>query len=261
MTPSANPARDAYYERMMSAEHDARGGARAPSLRYCIASTPRSGSTLLSRTLEATGLAGVPMEYLNPAFIGGWVRLHRGQPVKLAQYLADIESRRTTANGVFGLKLHWAQVRYLAASGKQPVTDVARLAVGAHDRFILINRRDKLSQAISLHIANHTKVYHSDQLALRETKTEPAFDAASISAHIARLFAEEADWRAYLRARGAPCIEVFYEDLVADHGGTCRRVLDFLGLDQVDVPPPPTTKLQTIETATFRRLYLETLGS
>ncbi len=260
MTPTPNPAREAYYERMMSTEHDARGGVRTPTLRYCIASTPRSGSTLLSRTLEATGAAGVPMEYLNPSFIGGWVRLHGRKPIKIAQYLADLESRRTTSKGVFSLKLHWAQVRYLAATSKTPIGEVAKTVIGAHERFILINRKDKLSQAISLHIANHTKVYHSDQQALRETKSELAFDAASISAHIARLFAEEAEWRAYLRTRGAACMEVFYEDLVADHTGTCRKVLDFLGLNQADVPPPPTTKLPTEQTAEFRRLYLQSLG-
>lgn len=252
--------RNAYYERMMSSEKDAPAGASKPTLRYCIASTPRSGSTLLSRTLEATGAAGVPMEYLNPSFIGGWMRLHGRQPVSLAQYLSDLESRRTTSNGVFGLKLHWTQIRNLAANSKQPIGDVAKTAIGTHERFILINRKDKLSQAISLHIANHTKVYHSDQQALRETKSELTFNAASISAHIARLFAEEAEWRAYLRSRSAPCIEVFYEDLVADHTGTCRRVLDFLGLNKVDVPPPPTAKLPTTETATFRRLYLDSLG-
>jgi LPS sulfotransferase NodH len=253
--------REAYYERMMSSEKDAPAGASKTTLRYCIASTPRSGSTLLSRTLEATGLAGVPMEYFNNSFMGGWQRLNSGRGIQLQSYIAELESRRTTSNGVFGVKAHWSQLQLIANQSRQPFTNILQSTVGVCTKFIQINRRDKLAQAISLHIANQIKVYHSDQLSLRSAENVATFDASAISVNIARLFIEEASWSTYIKERGADAIEVIYEDLVADHAGTCRRVFDFLGLSDVDIPSPPTAKLATSETAEFRRLYLQHLGS
>ena len=38
----------------------------SPRRTYVIASTPRTGSTLLARALWDTGLVGAPKEYLNP---------------------------------------------------------------------------------------------------------------------------------------------------------------------------------------------------
>lgn len=257
MQPSTERAREAYYERMMSAEHDIGGGPRVPTLRYCIASTPRSGSTLLSRTLHATGRAGVPMEYLSPALLSAWRRLNPASRQELRSYVADLEGRRTTENGVFGLKLHWAQLHNLAAASRAPIAGVEQAVLGAHTKFILIRRRDKLSQAISLHIANQTRVYHSDQREFRDC--EPVFDSQAISAHVARIFSEEADWRAYLDQRDAERIEVCYEELVADHRGTCRRVLEFLGMGDVAIPAPTTEKLADGVSADFRRRYLAEL--
>jgi len=254
-------ARNAYYEKMMSAEKDIRGSTALTSLRYCIASTPRSGSTLLGRTLEATRLAGVPMEYYHNVFMSGWQRLNSGRPIHLESYLAELESRRTTSNGIFGIKAHWSQLQSLANQTRQPFTNILQTTVSKCTKFIQINRRDKLGQAISLHIANQIKVYHSDQLALRNAEDVTRFDASAISVNVARLFIEEASWSTYIKERGADAIEVIYEDLVADHAGTCRRVFDFLGLTGVDIPPPPTAKLETPETAEFRRLYLKHFGS
>jgi len=253
--------RNAYYERMMSSEKDAPAGASKATLRYCIASTPRSGSTLLSRTLEATRLAGVPMEYFNNSFMGGWQRLNSGRGIQLPSYIAELESRRTTPNGIFGVKTHWSQLQLIANQSRLPFTGILQTAVGNCTKFIQINRRDKLAQSISLHIGNQTKVYHSDQMNLGSAENVATFDASAISVNIARLFIEEASWSKYIKERGVDVIEVIYEDLVADHAGTCRRVFDFLGLAGVEIPPPPTRKLETSETAEFRRLYLKHLGS
>jgi LPS sulfotransferase NodH len=201
------------------------------------------------------------MEYFNNSFMGGWHRLNSGRGIQLQSYIAELESRRTTSNGVFGVKAHWSQLQLIANQSRQPFTNILQSTVGVCTKFIQINRRDKLAQAISLHIANQIKVYHSDQLSLRSAENVATFDASAISVNIARLFIEEASWSTYIKERGADAIEVIYEDLVADHAGTCRRVFDFLGLSDVDIPSPPTAKLATSETAEFRRLYLQHLGS
>jgi LPS sulfotransferase NodH len=201
------------------------------------------------------------MEYFNNSFMGGWQRLNSGRGIQLQSYIAELESRRTTTNGVFGVKAHWSQLQSIANQTRLPLTNILHNTVGKCTKFIQINRRDKLAQAISLHIANQIKVYHSDQLSLRSAENIATFDASAISVNIARLFIEEASWSTYIKEQGADAIEVIYEDLVADHAGTCRRVFDFLGLRDVDIPSPPTAKLATSETDEFRRLYLQHLGS
>ena len=98
---------------------------------YIIASTPRTGSTLLCRSLWDTGVAAAPKEYLNPMQLRDWeVRLgatrrsrflHRflvGPAVgfagrygwgeaELSAHLARVRARRTGEDGLFGLKIHY----------------------------------------------------------------------------------------------------------------------------------------------------------
>ena len=96
---------------------------------YVVASTPRTGSTLLCRTLWGTGLVGAPKEYLNPMQLRDWeVRLgspwsslrHRAlggmslglvtrgrwDHQRIAQHLDRVKQRRTASSGWFGMKLH-----------------------------------------------------------------------------------------------------------------------------------------------------------
>ena len=90
-----------YLTAPVGAEYDTpAGGPAASSLRcYIVCSTPRSGSSLLCRALASMGIAGTPTEYFNP--------------VTRASLTA--RSRRTSANGVFGTKLHWEQLEQLRA--------------------------------------------------------------------------------------------------------------------------------------------------
>ena len=106
-----------------------------------IASVERTGSTLLCSILRGTNLAGSPIEYLNIQTKNfARIRNECGQPkIKLThqplarvrkltgrypwrdisyfssaswrQYLTAIASQSTTANGVFGVKMHWNQYK------------------------------------------------------------------------------------------------------------------------------------------------------
>src|SRR5689334_14198074 len=68
-----------------------------PNLSYTIWFTQRTGSTLLCKALEATGVAGNPGEWLY-----GWLNdQHSDDPQELQRRLWEIG---TTTNGVFGLK-------------------------------------------------------------------------------------------------------------------------------------------------------------
>ena len=104
-------------------------------------------------------------------------------------------------------------------------------------KFIVLQRRDVVRQAISLAIAERTGRWHEDAEPIGEVHVDdfdPAhilrcMDAiAQVNAHIARL----------VSALGVETLQVTYEDLVADKRGISDRIGGFLDLSARN---PPTT--------------------
>ena len=89
---------------------------RKPSCVYLICGMERTGSTLLVQMLTATQVAGNPIEYFNPDM------QHRPRVRKILgdsnmiDGLPKILSAGTTPNGVFGAKIHWNHLRFMAMS-------------------------------------------------------------------------------------------------------------------------------------------------
>jgi LPS sulfotransferase NodH len=94
-----------------------------PSCSYLICANQRSGSTLLSRALSDTGVAGHPEEYFldgpPEAFPTGWrfweeglVAHRHGGVNDRREYLQLVYRVGTTDNGVFGAKLMWNNVAW-----------------------------------------------------------------------------------------------------------------------------------------------------
>src|ERR1700756_2015730 len=82
---------------------------------YVIASTPRSGSSLLAAGLVATGVAGRPEEYFTPEHIGSYKEdLKLPMNCSWAEYLTKVMAFAATENGVRGVKIHWRHVVVLA---------------------------------------------------------------------------------------------------------------------------------------------------
>src|SRR5438128_1228021 len=75
--------------------------------KYLICSTQRSGSFLLCRQLINAGI-GVPQEYFNPLhrnlLCGRWNLDPRDTP----GYIRSLYAKRTTRNGIWGVKLQWS---------------------------------------------------------------------------------------------------------------------------------------------------------
>jgi LPS sulfotransferase NodH len=198
---------------------------------YVIASSFRSGSTLLCVKLWETGLLGAPWEYLN--FYNEMPLMKaRLKPESPEDYIAKLLACRTSRNGVFGVKAHFhdfstALARYKILPQKlSPRT------------YIYINRRDKLAQAVSMTKARQSESWTSlaapKRKALHYSKQE-----------IARCFEEakrqECGWRQWFRDHGITPTVIDYEDLVADPTKVVGTVVDALGVgsdrpDKVLVP-------------------------
>lgn len=215
-----------------------------PGRLYVVASTPRTGSTLLCRALWDTGRAGAPKEYLNPMQLRDWeVRLgtpasrlrhlplrgpllalvHRWGPDRLAAHLERVRARRTS-HGWFGLKLHH---HHLARWG---VEDLLADAV-----FIHLRREDRVAQAVSWARALQTGQWASHQ----RPWLPPLYDRRRIARLLRRIEDGEAGWARLFARHGVVPLRLSYEELVADLPSAVRAVLRHLGLaDDVAVPVP-----------------------
>lgn len=247
-----------YHELEMSSDSDISSNI-IPSQKYCIASTPRSGSTLLSRMLFATGMAGNPKEYLNPLLMQAWSRVNN-KPLLLHDYLDDIKSKRTSINGIFGMKVHWRHLEKLREK-KVPIQDI-HLIMNEFDKYIFISRKDKISQAISYYIASSTGIFHSDQEEwLSEFEIhQPAFKAEYILRHLADIVREEDGWHKFFEETQKPTLRVWFEDLISDYESKSKEIISFLDLPSTMVPLKPTREMQKNASLNYKELLLESVG-
>lgn len=200
-----------------------------PTCFYVVASTPRSGSTYLCRELWSTGLMGAPLEYFN-ARAQLLQMAARLQPTHLGQYFNQLLSLRTSPNGVFGFKAHWNQFQLVVDSGSLPL--FSRL------RFIYIERRDRLAQAVSYAKAEQTRQF----VAGASPRRAPVYDYRQIRFRLRRLDRDIKEWRALFNRNRVEPIEVAYESLVESPQAVTDDILRHFGFTrdpalQLKLPP------------------------
>jgi len=196
-----------------------------PRLIYLIASQARTGSNLLCALLSRSGVAGVPTEYLHRQLSRAAVE-ERGFG-DVDAYLRDVMRRRTTPNGVFGLKAHYEQfadfLRVTRARLPQPL------------RVVRLIRRDVVAQAISYYIALRTGRWSGTDRG-KGHAAELAYDFDAISRSVGIVLKERNDWTLLFRRRGVEPRALAYETLTEDPVAACRHVLDWLGIPAAGAP-------------------------
>jgi LPS sulfotransferase NodH len=250
-----------------------------------VASEARSGSTLLCQALGATGLVGLPREYLQPGWLESghrafgaptptkqerlrrlgarvllrrqWWEYRRIESATLPAYVDGVVRRRTTSNGVFALKIHWenyARRRELDGFDfemlPQPIT------------WIHIERHDLVAQAVSYVKADQSGVFAVRTGQPRVSAAVHFDDEALVAAfHRARDGARH--WSEFFVRSGITPIEVAYEELDADYEATIGRVMTELGFPDVVVPPAihlrQADDINVVWAARFRSLHPELL--
>ena len=204
-------------------------GSPPPSTSFLVCSLPRSGSSLLCDVLASTELAGAPSEYFDANQMAEF--RHTWGATTFEQYLAALVAKKTSPNGVFGVKAHYHQL-FDAFPGGDPGGAFPNL------HHVYITRADRVRQAVSFAIATQTEKWSSLQAG---NGTRAAYSATEIDAFIEWIEREEAAWERYLAGSSAPVCRVVYEDLVADVGGTALEVMRFLGIEvprAYEVPAP-----------------------
>jgi LPS sulfotransferase NodH len=247
---------------------------------YVIASTPRSGSSLLAAGLVATGVAGRPEEYFTPDHIGAYKEdLNLPADCSWDEYLTKVMAFAATENGVRGFKIHWRHVVVLAEAlgfRSDPGSVLEELFPAAV--FVNIVRADRRAQAISLFRAEATGEWFRSRGSSRRVRpwglylARPAADPAAVDlagmaptyeqivAIERSLDAEQQAWTNYFTTRHREVLTVRYEDLDANYRDGIARVLQFLGADPAPaaaLPRPPLERQSDHINERWRRLIDE----
>jgi trehalose 2-sulfotransferase len=215
---------------------------------YVIACLPRTGSYLLCEGLAATGVAGRPTEAFCREYRAEFCRRWRLPPeTGFADFLATAVRQSTTANGVFGLKIHWGQIEGIAADSGLPGTEAEifrRLfPTGTYNN---LSRRDRRAQAISYYRALVSREWWriagvgNPQV----TGVPPAYDAVRIRRLERHLESAERSWRRFFAAHELAPLVVEYETLCRSYRAEIARVLAHLGLDPGHAASIPEPRLQ-----------------
>ena len=244
---------------------------------YVIASTPRSGSSLLAAGLVATGVAWRPEEYFTPEHIGSYKEdLKLPMNCSWAEYLAKVMAFAATENGVRGVKIHWRHVVVLArALGFRGDPGVVLEALFPAAVFVNIVRADRRAQAISLFRAETTGEWFRSPGSSRNvrpwglylgrpTPGGPAVDLTGMAPTYEQIIgiersltAEQAAWTSFFTTQRLKVLTVRYEELDANYHGEIARVLRFLGADPAHaagLPKPPLERQSDHINEHWRRL-------
>lgn len=204
------------YDAQFSASLD-RPGSPSPVRTVLIASTPRCGSHMLGHAMATTGLLGVPFEYCNAANLEEWKR--RLGTATTEATLAELMARRTTPNGVFGIKAHYEHCD--ALGGPEGL-----FAALPGLRIVHIRRADVMRQAVSFAVARQTGVWISGQ---EGTGTPARYDAELVSDCLEDIAVQNAMWATAFDEAGIEPLNLYYEEVVRDLPAAVAQVVRFAG--------------------------------
>jgi LPS sulfotransferase NodH len=216
-----------------------------PTVTYLLASVPRAGSTLLSHMLWETGCLGAPLEYLNfdPA---GPYAFAASSPDAQRELWHSVLHRRTSPNGVFGLKAFPLQLQKLQRHNPPLLADVlaAMLPRQAPRHVVYLRRRDRVAQTVSYARAAMSGVWRREQ----ESAGAPAaYSHEALEAAERGIAFQESLWeRMFADLRIEP-LRLFHEDVLADGTAVMQQVATYIG---VTLDPSAAVNVPKIEKQT-----------
>jgi LPS sulfotransferase NodH len=220
-----------YYSRYNKAEFDELPYDGMPGRVLIIASTPRVGSTLITRGLMSIGAIAASNEFFNSAhrrdFESRWGALSD------QDYLNKLMRHRTKAGGLFAVKTHYDQFVSYA-----PYLEAYNLY------FLFLQRHDIVRQAVSWFKGDLTRVWTSEKVS-RKKLTESDYDFCAIRDKLEQINRLRDQWEAYYQKNGYSPKRIYYEELDSDYNGViCDVANNFLGMfvGRDSVPSPSLRK-------------------
>lgn len=199
-----------------------------PDRTYILASVPRSGSTFLSHLLWQSGCLGAPLEYFNFLPTGHYASVS-GSPEKQVELWRSLLHRRTSPNGVFGVKCFPAMVQQLAQSNPALFQEITALLLGGGDRrLVQLKRRDRLAHAISYARAKLSGIWRAEQETAQPAKVD--YSQAAVEEALEVLGREESAWTSLCANMRIDPLILWYEDVIERPEEAVRKVADYMGV-------------------------------
>lgn len=222
------------YEDQFSENHDF-PRLETPSKVLIIASTARCGSHMLGHALHQTNRFGFPLEYANPANLAEWKK--RFGIVDFQEVMTEIQRRRTSPNGVFGIKIHYPHISQFGG-----FHNLVRFFPNAY--YVLLSRKDVLRQAVSLSIASQTGVWISGQ---KPVNSNPKYMFKHIDNCLRQTILHNSSWRYTLAASGCNYIEMDFDHVRHNLVQSIKYIASFLDIDidSDQIPKEQITKKQS----------------
>jgi trehalose 2-sulfotransferase len=190
-----------------------------------VATTPRSGSWLLSDYLSQTGAFATVREYFHVNFVAALSREYGLSTCAITgEYIAEIRRRSTDGGALFGAKIHWLQINQLVAAlrqihpllAKASAPELIEASLPAA-RYIYLTRRDKARQAISMFRAMRSDQwweFAEPPTAEPAERNDPAPVPDCLAVHWFEedLRREDAEWRRYFEVFRIVPFTITYEE-------------------------------------------------
>ncbi len=180
-----------------------------------LCAVPGAGEDAVADLLRSNG-AGIPRAYFDTEAVARPL-LARWEIANLDEYITALHRHCTTANGVFGLVLHWHELRRLhrQVAGPRQSTPGRLLeivqAIAPEPTFVRLQRTDRAPHVRALH--GWLQRPRSPQRPGGGVSTPSPAEADRIGA---LLDATDAAWAQWFEAIGVRPIEVVYEQVVGD---------------------------------------------
>lgn len=204
-----------------------------------IATTPRSGSWLLSDLLSSAAPVGAAREYFHVNYVAAHSR-ELGLPTTTisSAYLGALLGAAERDGVAFCTKLHWVQINQLVDALRE--IDPERAAAPAPEliaaslpnpKYLYLTRRDKARQAISLFRAFRTDSWWHVE-GEPAPRTNPPADFLAVRWLEQDLLEQEAGWDRYFRTFGVVPHTVVYEELIDHPRDVLAGVFRWLGFGE-----------------------------
>ena len=219
-----------------------------PKLSYTIWFSQRTGSTLLSKALAATGIAGIPYEWLYTDTQDLMMDYGARNHAHLQEILWE---KGSTPNGVCGVKVSFVEPHitkvmdtFKQFPGEAETRSGSQVWEKAFPncRHIFMTRRNKVRLAVSWWKAIKSGEWHRKQGQAptgNDVADDYSFDA--INHLLIESALREAGIQEFLSEKGIVPMTIVYEDFIRDYEGTVRGVLEYLDLpghrDAIIEPP------------------------
>jgi LPS sulfotransferase NodH len=160
---------------------------------YCVLITPRSGNTWLSRRISRLDVLSCPEEYFIAEEFASTLEYNPGHDIY--EVFDIVAQKNCTCDGLFGFEMSYFDLEEFEREA--PLIDVML----GERHFFYLNRRNFVAQAISLHTAVESRVFHTfGKAGARQPRPTVPYDDDKIMYWVCHILQQEFGIRQWLRA-------------------------------------------------------------